>query len=102
MPLYEPQAFQIVIRVTAEDGSIAYEDRTTTAEMVRSFNELVSWLVKENPVPPGTLLLKGPGLVPGDDFTLLPGQWVEIHVPEVGTLANPVAHASELSSRRFT
>ena len=102
VPLYEPQAFQIVIRVTAEDGSIAYEDRTTTAEMVRNFNELVSWLVKENPVPPGTLLLTGTGLVPGDDFTLLPGQWVEIHVPEVGTLANPVAHASELSSRRLT
>jgi 2-dehydro-3-deoxy-D-arabinonate dehydratase len=102
VPRYEPQAFQIVIRVTAEDGSIAYEDRTTTASMVRTFKELVGWLVKENPVPPGTLLLTGTGLVPGDDFTLLPGQWVEIHVPEVGTLVNPVAHASELSTGRFT
>jgi hypothetical protein len=26
----------------------------------------------------------------------VPGQWVEIHVPEIGTLANPVAHAAEL------
>ena len=64
--------------------------------MVRNFNELVAWLVKENPVPPGTLLLTGTGLVPDDDFTLLPGHWVEIHVPEIGTLANPVANASEL------
>ena len=45
-------------------------------------------------MPPGTLLLTGTGLVPDDEFTLLPGQWVEIHVPEIGTLANPVAHAS--------
>jgi 2-dehydro-3-deoxy-D-arabinonate dehydratase len=96
VPQYEPQAFQIVIRITEENGTTAYEDATTTAEMVRTFQELVGWLVKENPVPPGTLLLTGTGIVPGDEFTLAPGQWVEIHVPEIGTLANPVAHASEL------
>ena len=98
VPLYEPSPFQLVIRVTEEDGAVAYEDTTTTAEMVRDFKELVAWLVKENPVPPGTLLLTGTGLVPDDEFTLLPGQWVEIHVPEIGTLANPVAHAAELVS----
>ena len=37
-----------------------------------------------------------PGLVPPDSFTLLPGHFVEIHVPEIGTLVNPVVRASEL------
>ena len=64
--------------------------------MVRSFDELVSWLVRDNPVPPGTVLLTGTGLVPPDSFSLVPGNWVEIHVPEVGTLVNPVALATTL------
>ncbi len=67
--------------------------------MKRSFDELVSWLVRDNPVPAGSVLLTGTGLVPPDDFTLLPGMCVEIHVPEIGTLANPVAPAAELLER---
>ena len=50
----------------------------------------------DNPVPPGSILLTGTGLVPPDSFTLLPGHFVEIHVPEIGTLVNPVVRASEL------
>ncbi len=49
-----------------------------------------------NPVPPGSVLLTGTGLVPPDTFTLLPGHFVEIHVPQIGTLVNPVVRASEL------
>ena len=64
--------------------------------MKRSFDELVEFLVRDNPVPPGSVLLTGTGLVPPDDFTLLPGHFVEIHVPEIGTLVNPVVRASEL------
>jgi fumarylacetoacetate (FAA) hydrolase family protein len=42
------------------------------------------------------VLLTGTGLVPPDDFTLLPGHVVEIHVPEIGTLSNPVHLVSDL------
>ena len=95
-PTHEPQGFQIVMRITDEDGDVLYEDRTTTAQMTRSFHELVSWLGRDNPVPPGTVLLTGTGLVPPDHLSLVPGHWVEIHVPEVGTLVNPVVLASTL------
>ena len=64
--------------------------------MVRSFAELVEWLMRDNPVPPGSVLLTGTGLVPPESFTLLPGHVVEIHVPEIGTLANPVVLAGDL------
>ena len=57
--------------------------------MRRSFEELVEWLLRDNPVPPGSVLLTGTGLVPPDDFTLEPGHVVEIHVPEIGTLSIP-------------
>ena len=51
-PTHEPHGFQIVMRITDEDGEVLYEERTTTAQMTRSFHELVSWLGRDNPVPP--------------------------------------------------
>jgi 2-dehydro-3-deoxy-D-arabinonate dehydratase len=95
-PPHEPQGFQIVMRITGEGGELLYEDQTTTAQMTRSFAELVSWLCRDNPIPPGTVLLTGTGLVPPDELSLVPGHRVEIHVPEVGTLVNPVVLASTL------
>ena len=91
-----PESFAIGMRILDENGVVAYEGRTSTKEMVRSFSELVEWLLRDNPVPTGSVLLTGTGLVPPDSFTLLPGHWVEIHVPEIGTLANPVALAGDL------
>ena len=67
--------------------------------MVRSFEELASWLVRDNPVPAGTVLLTGTGLVPPDSFTLEPGHTVAITVPEIGTLVNSVVRASTLIHR---
>ena len=96
VPESEPQGFQIVMRVSTEQGEVVYEDRTTTMQMVRSFKELTSWLVRDNPIPAGTVLLTGTGLVPPDEFSLVPGHWVEIHVPEIGTLVNFVALAATL------
>jgi 2-dehydro-3-deoxy-D-arabinonate dehydratase len=95
-PQREPQGFQIVMRVSDEEGDVLYEDTATTAQMTRTFPDLVSWLVRDNPVPPGTVLLTGTGLVPPDDLNLQPGHWVEIHVPEIGTLVNHVVLASDL------
>ena len=96
VPTTPPEGFQIMMRITTEDGDVVYEDRTTTAQMVRSFEELTSWLLRDNPIPTGTVLLTGTGLVPPDSFSLVPGHWVEIHVPEIGTLVNPVTIAATL------
>ncbi len=62
-------------------------DRAHEARASRSSS---AWLVRDNPVPAGSVLLTGTGLVPPDDFTLEPGHIVEIHVPGIGTLVNPV------------
>ena len=96
VPQQEPAGFQVVMRISDEEGEVLYEDKTSTTQMVRTFEELTAWLVKENPVPPGSVLLTGTGLVPPDSFSLVPGNWVEIHVPEIGTLVNPVALATSL------
>ena len=96
-PEHEPHGFQIVMRISDEDGEVIYQDTATTAQMTRSFPDLVSWLVRDNPVPPGTILLTGTGLILPDHVNLLPGHWVEIHVPEIGTLVNHVVLASDLT-----
>lgn len=93
------RAFTLTLRVTDEWARVVYEGETSTARMRRSFAELVEWLLRDNPVPPGSVLLTGTGLVPPDDFTLQPGHFVEIHVPEIGTLVNPVVRASELMQK---
>jgi 2-dehydro-3-deoxy-D-arabinonate dehydratase len=96
VPSSEPESFTIEMRILDEFGVVAFEGTTSTTEMVRSFAELVDWLMRDNPVPPGSILLTGTGLVPPQSFTLLPGHVVEIHVPEIGTLANPVVLAGDL------
>jgi 2-dehydro-3-deoxy-D-arabinonate dehydratase len=97
VPEREPLGFEIVMRISDEDGEVLYHETANTADMERSFTELASWLVRDNPIPPGTILLTGAGLVPPDNVNLLPGHWVEIHVPEIGTLVNHVVVASQLA-----
>ena len=92
-------AFHVSLRVTDEWGRIVFEGETSTAKMRRTYEELVKWLLVDNPVPPGSVLLTGTGLVPPDDFSLQPGHFVEIHVPEIGTLVNPVVRAAELIAK---
>jgi 2-dehydro-3-deoxy-D-arabinonate dehydratase len=87
---------EIRLRIVDAENRELFAGETSTAKMRRSFAELVGWLVRDNPVPAGSVLLTGTGLVPPDDFTLEPGQTVEITVPEIGTLTNPVVPAAEL------
>jgi 2-dehydro-3-deoxy-D-arabinonate dehydratase len=87
---------EIRMRVRDGTGRELFAGETSTARMRRSFPELVEWLLFDNPVPAGSVLLTGTGLVPPDDFTLEPGHVVEINVPAIGTLTNPVAASADL------
>src|SRR5262245_38275490 len=89
-------AFEIELRILDSDGAALFEGATSTARMKRGFEDLASWLVRDNPVPPGSVLLTGTGVVPPDDFSLRPGHIVEIAVPGIGTLRNDVVLASDL------
>jgi 2-dehydro-3-deoxy-D-arabinonate dehydratase len=91
---------EIHLRIADADGKELFTGETSTARMRRTFPELVDWLLRANPVPPGSVMLTGTGLVPPDDFTLEPGHVVEIHVPGIGTLTNPVVAAEDLLNTR--
>ena len=93
------EPFEIRMRILDAGGAEFFAGETSTGRMKRSFEELVEFLVRDNPVPPGSVLLTGTGLVPPDDFTLEPGHVVEIDVPGIGILSNPVVLASSLLER---
>jgi 2-dehydro-3-deoxy-D-arabinonate dehydratase len=80
----------IRLRIHDADGTELYAGETSTTKMRRTPRELISWVVRDNPVPAGTVLLTGTGLVPADDYTLRPGHRVEVTIDGIGTLVNTV------------
>ena len=56
----------------------------------RRFDELVTYLFLENDFPDGVFLCTGTALVPEKQFTLEPGDLVQIRIDQLGTLRNPV------------
>jgi 2-dehydro-3-deoxy-D-arabinonate dehydratase len=92
--------FAIELRILDEGGATLYEEATSTGRMRRSLEELVYFLGRDNPLPAGTVLLTGTGLVPPDEVGLSPGQTVEIRVPGIGILRNPVGAAADLIDRK--
>ena len=87
-----PPRDQVAIRLTiTRAGTAVFEGATTLAAMKRSFEDLVSWLGRENSFPDGVVLLTGTGVVPPDDFTLASGDEVNIEITGIGRLTNRVA-----------
>jgi len=90
-----PERSSFGIRLTIERrGEVVFNDTTSAGEMVREFDDLIGWLMRENDFPNGAVLLTGTGLVPPDDFTLRNGDTVSITIDGIGTLTNPVVQAT--------
>jgi 2-dehydro-3-deoxy-D-arabinonate dehydratase len=86
-----PPAEQVIIRLTiTRRGSTAFDGSTSLAAMKRSFEDLVSWLGRDNSFPDGAILLTGTGIVPPDHFTLEHGDEIAIDITDIGCLKNRV------------
>jgi 2-dehydro-3-deoxy-D-arabinonate dehydratase len=51
----------------------------------------VEYLVRSNPVPAGSVLCTGTGIIVTEEVALQPGDVVRIKVAEIGELANTCA-----------
>ena len=90
-----PATAELAIRLSIlRAGSTIFDATTSTGRMARSFAELISWLGRDNVFPNGVILLTGTGIVPPDDFTLTPGDTVNITIDGIGTLSNPVVQGT--------
>jgi 2-dehydro-3-deoxy-D-arabinonate dehydratase len=75
-------------------GTTVCRGTTRADRMVRSFEELIGWLGRDNRFPEGVILLTGTGIVPPDDFTLRAGDLVTITIDGIGILVNPVVQGN--------
>jgi len=83
--------YNLTIHLAIErNGQVYWEGETSTRELKRRFDELVTYLFLENDFPDGVFLFTGTALVPERQFTLEPGDVVQIDIDQLGTLRNPV------------
>jgi 2-dehydro-3-deoxy-D-arabinonate dehydratase len=85
----DPHGLEMTMTIRRDDD-VVFRDSTSTAEMVRTCEELTSYLTRHNVVPETTVLLTGTALVPSSEFTLRPGDAIEATIEDIGTLHNGV------------
>jgi 2-dehydro-3-deoxy-D-arabinonate dehydratase len=68
----------------------AFAGETSIGNIRRSFDELGEYLFRSQRFPHGAILLTGTGIVPPDTFSLQEDDVIEIEIPPIGILRNPV------------
>lgn len=86
----DPYSLTLTCRV-ARAGREVFAGEASTGLLKRRIPELVEWLTRSNPVPSGTILSTGTGIIQPMEIGLEEGDVVTITCPEIGTLSNPVA-----------
>ncbi|HSB71099.1 MAG TPA: fumarylacetoacetate hydrolase family protein [Candidatus Methylomirabilis sp.] len=85
----DPYALQVRCSLV-RDGKTVFSEAANTSRLRRRLEDLVSWLVRDNPIPPGTVLSTGTGIRLPDDLALRDGDQVDIEIQGIGRLSNPV------------
>jgi 2-dehydro-3-deoxy-D-arabinonate dehydratase len=70
------------------NGSKRFEGATSTARLHRKFETLIEYLLRANPVPAGSVVCTGTGIIVTEDAALNAGDTVSIRVPQIGELSN--------------
>lgn len=68
----------------------AFFGQTRISAINRTFEDMVAWLYRELAFPVGAYLMTGTGIVPPREFTLEPGDRIEIEIAGVGKLVQTV------------
>ena len=85
----DPTDLAITLVVRREEQEVVAAE-TSSDQLVRPIQQLVDYLFAANDFPDGAALATGTGIVPDMDFSLRPGDVVEIEIAEVGRLVNRV------------
>ena len=94
--LYVPQqpvSLETFISITIKrHGEDVFKNGIQLNRMKRNFAELAEYLFRECDFEKGVFLMTGTGIVPPNDFTLHPGDEIEIRIDNIGALTNVVAY----------
>jgi 2-dehydro-3-deoxy-D-arabinonate dehydratase len=89
----DPYSLHITCRIKRE-GRIIFEGSTSTSRLNRKLETIAGFLRRANPVPAGTVLCTGTGIIVKEDAALAPGDEVSIECPPIGLLSNTVTVVS--------
>jgi 2-dehydro-3-deoxy-D-arabinonate dehydratase len=85
-----PNAHALQMRCSIKRGErTIFEGEVSTEKLGRKIQTLIDYLLLANPVPCGSVLLTGTGIIVTEESALAPGDVVSIVVPGIGELSNP-------------
>ena len=83
--------YNLDMRCTVLRGEdVIYEGGVNTSQINWKFEQLTEFLMRDNPIPFGTVVSTGTGIIVPNDLPLAAGDVVEIEIEGFGTLSNPV------------
>lgn len=85
----DPLSWSLSLTIT-RDKKTVFEDMVNVRQLKRTIPELVSYLLHDNTIPMGTVLLTGTCIVPPDEFTLAPRDQIDIKTEAIGTLSSTI------------
>ena len=85
----DPYNIEIICRIFRHDEKV-FEGSANTNQLNRKFDELISFLLRDNEIFDGAVLLTGTSIVPPNEFTLADGDRIEIEIEGIGILNNSV------------
>jgi 2-dehydro-3-deoxy-D-arabinonate dehydratase len=86
----DPYQLEMTCEILRGD-QVLFSGSTSTAKLHRKIEQIVEYLVRSNPVPAGSVLCTGTGIIVTEESALKPGDVVRIKVAEIGELANTCA-----------
>ena len=72
------------------DEKEIYEGKVNTSQINWKFEQLTEFLMRDNPIPFGTIVSTGTGIIVPNDLSLAPDDIVQIEIEGFGTLSNLV------------
>jgi len=76
--------------IVLRNDKTLYEGDVNTSQINWRFEELTEFLCRDNPVPIGTVVSTGTGIIVPNHLPLAAGDIVQIEISGLGTLSNPV------------
>ncbi len=73
------------------EGQTRFSGKVSLGALKRRLDSLIEYLLRANPVPPGSVMLTGTGIIVPETAALAAGDKVVIRMEEIGELANPAA-----------
>ncbi|MBO0999779.1 fumarylacetoacetate hydrolase family protein [Bacillus sp. SD075] len=93
----DPYELKIMCRIYRNEEKV-FEGEAKVNQLKRKLEELVDYLVLDNTVFDGSVLLTGTCVVPPNEFSLKGDDRIEIEIPGIGVLNNPVIQSKAVQT----